>query len=300
LVTDDGQDTLTLKWQEVWWAESFGLPSVAATFKWAIVQAVEQARYLLIPIGKQVGPGNTAARTPAHQIQQATTYRPGPDSSPQASEKPSAWSRAVLWLYDRIQHIWKTLQWLVLTPTALFVVLVMSVVRLLILVPFLRPGVIATISGVFDYIMLHWIASTEIYMLEATRASAIRGRFVKALKQFLDDPLCDRIVVIGHSMGTVIAYEGLTSALEKVHPRAQPLESGDEPPLPKDITFICLAQAFRRVWLLSAADPHRVRDVLSNGVRWLLFWARYDPVAAGPLNRESLPPIKNWPDPREL
>jgi hypothetical protein len=63
------------------------------------------------------------------------------------------------------------------------------------------------------------------------------------------------------------------------------------------VTFICLAQALRRVWLMTTDDPHRMRGVLPDQVRWLHFWARYDPVAAGPLGRRSLPPIELWPDP---
>src|SRR5262249_56814919 len=31
-------------------------------------------------------------------------------------------------------------------------------------------------------------------------------------------------------------------------------------------------------------------------VRWLHFWARYDPVAAGPINPNSLPPLSEWRD----
>src|SRR5262249_21641056 len=57
----------------------------------------------------------------------------------------------------------------------------------------------------------------------------------------------------------------------------------------KPITFVCLAQALRRMWLLEGTDPGRLRGVLPDRVRWLHFWARYDPVCAGPLTGRSLP-----------
>lgn len=288
-----GAPPLRLEWREVWWAEAFGLPSVGATIRWARIQAREQAKHLLIPLGRQVGPAKTATRAPARKIPQALTYRPIEDRGPAPSARASfdtgqrrTLQQAALWLYDRLQYVWKALQWLVLTPLVLLLLLVLGVVRLLALIPFLRSSVIATISAVIDRIMLHWVASMQVYTLEYTRASVIRQRFEREVNGFLCDKHCDRIVVIAHSLGTVIAYEGLTTAL------AQP----DVQDSQKPITFLCLAQAFRRIWLASAADPHRVRSVLPDRVRWLHFWARYDPVATGPLSARSLPPIATWPD----
>lgn len=271
-------DILRLEWREVWWAESFGLPSIAATFKWAITQGVEQVRYLLIPLG---GPGQTAAQSPARRVRQATTYRPSTPDATEPLKRSSVPLRAALWLYDSFQHLFKACQWLILTPLVLTLLLVMSVVRVLVFVPFLKLGVIATISGILDYIMLHWIASTQVYMQEYTRASAIRERFEREVRALLSDQNCDHVVVIAHSMGTVIAYEGLTTVLGELELQARA----------SDVTFICLAQALRRIWLLKSGDVHRVHEVLPDKVRWLHFWARYDPVTAGPLLPTALPPI---------
>jgi hypothetical protein len=285
---------LRLEWREVWWAESFGLPSVGATIRWARVQAREQVQHLLIPIGKKFGPAKAASRAPAHETPQALTYRPTGDRAGSPSVRTPFRTRmhrtvlqTVLWVYDLLQYVWKVLQWLMLTPVVLLLLLVLGVVRVLALIPFLRSSVVALVSAVFERIMLHWIAPLQVFMLEYTRASVIRQRFEREVNAFLHDKRCDRIVVIAHSLGTVIAYEGLTTAL------AQPDVQGSQKP----ITFLCLAQALRRIWLVSDADPHRVRSVLPDRVRWLHFWARYDPVAAGPLSARSLPPLERWPDP---
>jgi hypothetical protein len=307
-----GDAGLRLEFREVWWAESFGLPSVGATIKWAQVQLREQATHLLVPIGRRLGPAQTAARTPAREIPQALTYRPraegAGDSRAQTSNQE--WTpdsthitlmraqrhllTAVLGLYSLLQYVWKALQWLILTPLLFLLLLLLGPLRLLALIPPLRSTVVASITAVLDYIMLHWIAEAQVYALDYTRSAGIRERFEREVNAFLSDEQCDRIVVIAHSMGTVIAYEGLTSVLTSQEDRKPQ----------KPTTFICLAQALRRVWLVAANDPHRLRGVLPDGVRWLHFWARYDPVAAGPLNARSLPQIDPWldrvvPDPDE-
>jgi len=300
----DDDSALQLEFREVWWAESLGLPSVAATIAWARIQAWEQASHLLLPIGRRLGPSHAAFRAPAREIPQALTYRP---AAPSRSATPRARARdgvtlgvrrsltrpqrlllvAALGLYGPVQYVWKAAQWLLLTPLILMLLLVMGVVRLLALLPPLRSTALASASAFLDYIMLHWIAATQVYTQDYTRSAGIRERFESEIERLLRDERCDRLVVIAHSMGTVIAYEGLTTVLTRPEFRDK-----DQP-----VTFICLAQALRRAWLMTADDPHRLRGVLPERVRWLHFWARYDPVAAGPLSARSLPRLDAWPDP---
>lgn len=306
----DGDAGLRLEFREVWWAASFGLPSIGATIAWARVQAWEQATHLLFPIGRRLGPAHTAARAPAREVPQALTYRPMPadriPTPPQpggpASEVDGAHASvtrlqrlqrlqrllltAALGLYGLVQYVWKALQWLMLTPLLLALLLVMGPIRLLALIPPLRSSVVASLSSALDYFMLHWIAEAQVYTQDYIRSSGIRERFEQEVAELLRETPCDRLVVIAHSMGTVIAYEGLTTVLEHTEFRNSQ----------KPITFICLAQALRRVWLMTADDPHRVRGTLPQRVRWLHFWARYDPVSAGPLSARSLPRGDAWPD----
>jgi hypothetical protein len=302
-VTSD--DTgLRLEFREVWWAESVGLPSVAATFGWARVQAWEQASHLLLPIGRRIGPSHAASRAPAREISQAMTYRPAAAEQktrrqtsarvgasvgdrPTLTRAQRVLLTGALGIYALGQYIWKAAQWLVLTPLILLLLLVMGLVRLLALLPPLRSTALASVSAFLDYIMLHWIAATQVYTQDYTRSAGIRERFEREVERLLRDERCDRLVVIAHSMGTVIAYEGLTTVLTRPEFRDHD----------QQVTFICLAQALRRAWLMTADDPHRLRGVLPERVRWLHFWARYDPVAAGPLSARSLPRLEAWPDP---
>jgi hypothetical protein len=325
LVAPDSPDSLPsgaagvrLEFREVWWAESFGLPDIGATIAWARLQWREQAAHLLIPIGKLVGPSKTAARTPARQTPQALTYRPAHDttgrdshgatraasrSATGAAAQPAppnqmgrpmrAALRTLLWLYDLYQYLWKGVQWLFLTPVITLLLIVMGIVRVLAVLPFLRPAIIATFQAITNNIMLHWVSEIKVYLTDYTRASAIRQRFAREVEELLRDLHCDRVVVIAESGGTYIAYEGLTTLL------AKPDLPLDDQGQPKPVTFVSIATALRRIWLLAAADPHRVHGVLPQHVKWMHFWARYDPVAAGPLTTDSLPPITTWDDPTD-
>jgi hypothetical protein len=300
---DHNESGLHLEFREVWWAKSFDPPSVGSALAWAWVQAREQAWHLLLPIGRRLGPAQAAARTPAREIAQAATYRPhpapaSPTSSPDTpghddprASKPLPGAvrfllLRALGLYSVFQYLWKALQWLILTPLILLLLLLMGVIRLLALIPPFQTTVLATFSALLKRILLHWIAEAQVYMLDYTRSAGIRERFEHEVEAFLRDERCERVVVIGHSMGTVIGYEGLTTVLARpeFHAKKKPL------------TFICLAQALRRLWLMTADDPHRLRGVLPDYVRWLHFWARYDPVAAGPLSARSLERPDEWPN----
>jgi len=296
-------DSLRLELREVWWAQSFGLPSVPSTLRWARLQFREDAARFLLPLGAHSGPKRLAVRHPARETPQALTYRPedrGKSSTAEspanpaneASSEPRVKAPALRWalhFYGIVQYIWKVLQWIALAPLIYFLLLLVGVVRLLALIPIslLQYALVNGLSRLVGSISLHWVAPLQVYLLDYTRSSAIRQHFEREVATFLDDDHCDRIVVIAHSMGTVIAYEGLTTLM------TQGREGGNQKP----VTFICLAQALRRMWLLAGTDPHRLRRVLPSRVRWLHFWARYDPVAAGPINPNSLPPLSEWRDP---
>jgi hypothetical protein len=296
-------DALRIEMREVWWAQTFGLPSVGSALRWARVQFWEEWLRVLLPLGRQSGPAHAARHAPAREIPQALTYRPTPTPPGQPLRLPAEpstsagtppdnparhWAvRAALGLYGFIQYFWKSLQWLLLAPIVFLLLTLVSVAKLLAIVPFLQTAALKGLASGVEYVSLHWIAPMQVYLLDYTRSSTIRQLFEREVAVFLDDERCDRIVVLAHSMGTVIAYEGLTTLLntDAAHRRD------------KAITFVSLGQALRRMWLLTGTDVHRLRVALPPTVRWVNFWARYDPVCAGPLSESSLPRIEQWLDP---
>jgi hypothetical protein len=283
-----------IDFREVWWADTFGLPNIGQVIAWARVQFREQAAHILLPFGRHVGPSRLAHHAPALQTPQALTYRPATNPTPPGSRATRSWRRAgltaALGVYDLVQYGWKLAQWLVLTPLILAALYVLSVLRLLTFIPFIRSALLSAINGAMNYLMLHWVASMRVYLLDYTRSSAMRDLFVHEVETLLRDPACERIVVLAYSMGTVISYEGLTT----LYARPEWRESQ------KPITYICLAAALRRMWLLQRTDPQRLRGVLPTRVRWLHFWARYDPVAVGPVSPQALPRLDRGVDPLQV
>jgi hypothetical protein len=278
---------LVLHLREVWWAQAFGTPSIAEAIKWARIQLRVQATRIRFPTPQL---DDLAAEHPSiaapGQLAGHLFKRPGSDA--QTVRTRRAMLNVLLWVYGRVQFVWKLSQWIALTPLISALLLIIGFLRLFAFIPFVRSGLLTATTRIVNYLALHWVSSMEVYMLDYTRSSAIRHLFERELEDFLGDPACDRVIVIAHSMGTVISYEGLCTAL------ARPEWHGND----KKITFICLAQALRRFWLLQRTDAGRLRNPLPASVdRWLHFWARYDPVSAGPLNAAALPRLAPEADP---
>lgn len=281
---------LYLQLREVWWARTFGKPDVNATLKWARVQWDEQRTHILLPPRVRSGAMRASQESPARETPQALTYSPphtrqagGSRGKPRLGQRAERFAMySLLAFYDVVQYFWKLVGWVLLAPVLAVVLVLISLLRLLALIPFLRTAVLSSIQEVTTYLALHWIGSIQIYLFDYTRSSAVRQKFNHDLQEFLNDDLCERVVVIAHSFGTVISYESLSTMLTR---------PGHEKANSKPITYICLADALRRVWLLAANDPERLRGVLPPNVRWLHFWARYDPVSVGPLSSRSLTPL---------
>lgn len=263
---EDEAGGMHMKFREVWWAKSFGLPSTRGAMRWALEQWWQEAPRILFPFTRSDAPSPRAKQSAgAHLL--------------------GGLLRPLLAVYDLLQFITKTLEWLLATPLIFLVLLLAGLVQLLAPLPGFS-AILRSVAALVDYVSLHWIASMQVYLLDYTRSASIRHRLDREIRAFLRDDNCRRIVVIAHSMGTVVAYEGLTAAL--AGPTARTHE--------KPVSFICLAQALRRMWLLASTDPHRLRLDLPVGVRWQHYWARYDPVAAGALTPRALPRMRNWTD----
>lgn len=300
-------EPLRIEMREVWWAQTFGLPSVGSALRWARVQFWDEWLRVLLPIGRHAGPARAAVRAPSREFPQAVTYRPA--AAPKSDQQPSLptqptnssvsttapqasrgrrWAlQAALRVYGFVQYFWKSLQWILLAPLVYLLLALVTLTKLLAIIPFVQTAVIKGLSAQVDNVSLHWIAPMQVYLLDYARSSTIRQLFEREVAAFLKDDRCERVVVLAHSMGCVIAYEGLTTLLT-----TQQAQHSAKP-----ITFLTLGQALRRMWLLTGTDMHRLRIALPRTVRWINFWARYDPVSAGPLNASALPRIVEWLDP---
>ena len=123
-------------------------------------------------------------------------------------------------------------------------------------------SILAGLEKLLTLVSLHWLGSIPVYMTDYTDSTSLRLRFQREVECFLRDEHCRRVVVIAHSMGTVIAYEGLTTALKQARIAHEPARAADKP-----ISFVCLAPALRRLWQVAYTDPHRLRGVLPDNVK---------------------------------
>ena len=282
LLQAPGSDSvLRVDMSEVWWAESFGLPSAGETLRWAWLQFWQVA-------GRKLSP--SMMLTQPRSIFERRNQPPGDDGEQSPGDEELYTGRGHLLLrmvvgtYDAIQRVWKLGTWALGSPLVVLLLLAAILVQKLAGIPGF-PSLLRGLQKLITLVSLHWIGSMLVYMQDYTRSTSIRQRFQGELEKFLDDDNCRRVVVIAHSMGTVVAYEGLTTALEV---RADPQKD--------KISFVCLAPAFRRLWRFTRNDPHRLRSVLPKTVDWYDFWAHFDPVPAGPLTSNAVPNARDWTD----
>jgi hypothetical protein len=112
------------------------------------------------------------------------------------------------------------------------------------------------------------------FMWDDIQAVHIRGSVAAAIHFLVEKRQCERIAVVAHSQGTVVAYDALCS----------------DAVLPADLarvkTFITFGSALNNAWdkRLVPARTCRLRTPLPAGIRWVNFWSAYDPVSGGRLS----------------
>ena len=124
------------------------------------------------------------------------------------------------------------------------------------------------------------------FMWDDIQAVHVRGSVAAAIRFLVEKRECERIAVIAHSQGTVVAYDALCSGVV----------------LPEDLarvkTFVTFGSALNNAWdrRLVPERTCRLRESLPPGIRWINVWAAYDPVSGGaiktPERRPNQKPIR--------
>ena len=128
-----------------------------------------------------------------------------------------------------------------------------------------------------DNFLIDWFGDLPVLLDEPVQAANVRARLARSIQRLLDDG-CDAIVIVAHSGGALVSFETL---LDPAYAH-----------LPVD-KLITLGQGLGLAWRL-AVDPevheitpgHRVVGDLAAvrpTLRWVDFWASYDPAPAGPM-----------------
>lgn len=111
------------------------------------------------------------------------------------------------------------------------------------------------------------------FMWDDIQAVHVRGSVAATIRFLLDKGGCERIAVIAHSQGTVVAYDALCS--DAVPPAD----------LARVKTFVTFGSALNNAWdkRLVPARTCRLRESLPASIRWINIWSAYDPVSGGQL-----------------
>ncbi|MDF2735524.1 MAG: hypothetical protein K0S97_2147 [Chloroflexota bacterium] len=128
-----------------------------------------------------------------------------------------------------------------------------------------------------DSFLVEWFGDLPVLLDEPVQSANVRARVARSIELMLEDE-CDAIVIVAHSGGALVTFEMLLDPAY-AHLRVDKL--------------ITLGQGLGLAWRL-AADPdvqeitpgHRLVGNLARarpGLRWVDFWASYDPAPAGPL-----------------
>jgi hypothetical protein len=254
---------------EAWWASDVEAPGISDMLKWLIWRG--EARR----IGEGIITGINAADDSARR----QAVGPSGVLDPTA---PAAGPSALRGVRDAFERFLLLCLFLVL---AIVAVPLYGLIKLLSALPI--PNIASAISTAqLDWFLADWFGDVRVLLSDRAQAANIRSRVVTAIDA-LREHGCSRIVVVGHSGGTIVGYMTLTD-------------------LPADLTvdaFVTHGQALGLAWrlghfrgplddfepeegdeveLLRRGD--RLVQALPDGVDWTDFWASHDPAPAGPLD----------------
>jgi len=151
------------------------------------------------------------------------------------------------------------------------------------------------------------------YMNESWEASRIRVRFEERFLQAVElgeqalkerqrweevpkgkrsgpePPVLENVFVIGHSMGSAVAYEALTGR-RMTDLFEQKFKDGKV-----GMHFISVGSALNRAWdLIPKGERFRFHRQISPHVNWLNLWSGPDPVPRGPLDGPQVKKDSEW------
>lgn len=133
------------------------------------------------------------------------------------------------------------------------------------------------VGRMVDSFLVDWFGDLPVLLDDPVQAANVRARLARSIQRLIDDG-CDAIVIIGHSGGALVSFETLLDPAY-AHLRVDKL--------------ITLGQGLGLAWRL--AQDEEVHEItpgnrlvgdlaaIRPGLRWVDFWASYDPAPAGPL-----------------
>lgn len=180
-----------------------------------------------------------------------------------------------LWkITDFLDWIWSTpfLRGLLMLVATVLAVIALGLYGLLHRIPIVGKKVQLAAADTF---IVEWFADLSVLLDDQAQAAAVRTRVLERVR-WLKRNGATHVVLLAHSGGTIVSYATLLRYDEA------------ELPVTKLITF---GEAIKLGWRLERdtdtwAEGNPVRGDLRAGhpnLRWVDFWASYDPAPGGPL-----------------
>jgi len=139
------------------------------------------------------------------------------------------------------------------------------------------------VSAAYDMlanILSRHVGDLSVYLDDGWEAARVQEVFRRRLAAVMEQKANERFV-IAHSMGAVVAYEGLLRAAASAMSKPPP------------VRFIAVGAALNRAWqMLPDGEKHRLRDRLPDWVPLTYIHARHDPATLGKLD-----PERQWSSP---
>ena len=226
--------TRSLVLAECWWAETFAPPSVRQVLTWAPVMAWKA------------------------MFRMAKFFL-----------APIVAFLAVLYIFtvdDFVGFVLAGLAALVVLLLALPLVLIAVFIVLRIL-----PGA-RRIANTLATVLTGHAGDAWVLRSSETRFAAMRARCLSDLSWLSDR--CDRVVVVAHSQGSIVATETLAAVAE-----------------PRCDAFVTVGSAIRLLRLPGHDPVMRIREKRPT-MRWLNVFSVLDPVSAGPIATNSVYPVE--------
>jgi hypothetical protein len=159
----------------------------------------------------------------------------------------------------------------------------------------LMPEGVGTVHTTLVNILTRHLGDMWLYLYRPWEASRIRARFeqrlcdiAETIERDPDKDKVDAVMVIAHSMGSVVAFEAITGRrmTELIN------NSFAGPGKPK-LYFVTVGSALNLAWdVVPKVERPRFYRPLPSEVEWLNVWSRFDPVALGDLR---VPPEAGGP-----
>lgn len=242
----------TIVFAEGWWAARLAPPAPLEVIQWSFValwRAVSQLALAALRRGpaiwRHVANGGKRPGSPLQRLQAATGI---------TVEYFSQLLLAVGYLLGGLSG------YAVLVPLAILVQVPIPQIQEFILVRLLRP------------MLVNYLGDFEVYVADEVQALNVRSAVEHAADWLAAEGGCERICVIAHSQGAVVAYDAV--AAQASHGMA------------KVTKLITMGGALNRAWGLGVT-PRRLLARLPARVRWLDIWTTYDPVPGGPITRSD-------------